>query len=93
MATRLRELDAVALDTLRAAAVLGRDFDADLVARTSRLDVAAVLSAYATLSQRQILEEDPGGTSRFAHDKLREITYSEMDGSLRRKLHLCGREH
>jgi hypothetical protein len=92
VATRLRDLDSVALETLHAAAVLGRDFDVDLVARTAQLDVSAVLSAYATLSQRQILEEDPAGASRFAHDKLREIAYSEIEGSRRQYLHRCAAE-
>ena len=87
VALRLKGLDRVSLDILSAAAVLGREFDVDLVARTADRDPAAVLDAYAVLSPRNILEEDGAGVTRFAHDKLREIAYAEINAESRAELH------
>ncbi len=87
VALRLKDLDRVSNDILSAAAVLGREFDVDLVARTANRDLAAVLDAYTVLSPRNILEEDSTGVSRFAHDKLREIAYAEINTEHRIELH------
>jgi tetratricopeptide (TPR) repeat protein len=87
VALRLKGLDRVSLDILSAAAVLGREFDVDLVARTADREPAAVLDAYAVLSPRNILEEDSAGVTRFAHDKLREIAYAEINAESRAELH------
>jgi serine/threonine protein kinase/tetratricopeptide (TPR) repeat protein len=84
---RLEGLDGVAVDAVHAAAVLGRGFDVELVARTSDMRVAAVLDAYSTLRQRQILEEDGSGITRFVHDRLREIAYAKIDGARIPALH------
>lgn len=87
VALRLRDLEPASIDILRAAAVLGREFDVELVARTAGLATAVVLDAYAALRPRNILEEDGAGVSRFAHDKLREITYAETAAEQRVELH------
>jgi hypothetical protein len=79
IARRLEGLDATCLRALSAAAVLGRDFDVELVSRTADLEVAAVLDAYGELRQRQIVEEDESGASRFVHDKLRETAYERIE--------------
>jgi serine/threonine protein kinase/tetratricopeptide (TPR) repeat protein len=85
---RLHGLDALSTDVAHAAAVLGRDFDVDLVARTMGIDAAAVLDAYGSLRRRQILEEDAAGSSRFVHDKLREAVYARIGGPRAAELHL-----
>lgn len=79
VAQRLDRLDDVSARALNAAAVLGRGFDVDLVARAADLDAVAVLDAYGVLRQRQILEEDSTGTIHFVHDLLRNIAYSAID--------------
>jgi serine/threonine protein kinase len=84
---RLEGLDRASTDTLHAAAVLGRDFDLDLVARTANLRVVTVLDACATLRQRHILEDDASGETLFVHDRLREIAYARIDGARLRNLH------
>jgi eukaryotic-like serine/threonine-protein kinase len=76
---RLQGLAGAAVEVVLAAAVLGRGFDVDLVARTADLAVETVLDAYSTLRQRQILEDDASGIMAFAHDKLREIAYAKID--------------
>jgi eukaryotic-like serine/threonine-protein kinase len=87
VALRIKDVDQSALGVLAAAAVLGREFDVELVARTANCDTSTVLSAYAILSPRRILEEDGSGTSRFAHDKLREIAYAGIGPEARTELH------
>jgi serine/threonine protein kinase len=84
---RLEGLEGAADDTVQAAAVLGRGFDVDLVARTANLRVGAVLDAYALLRQRQILEDDGAGETHFVHDKLREIAYARIGEAQRGGLH------
>jgi tetratricopeptide (TPR) repeat protein len=61
-----------------AAAVLGRGFDTELLAKTAELDVADILDAYGTLRQRQIFEDEQLGSLRFMHDQLRDAAYSAM---------------
>ncbi|MEI9939286.1 MAG: AAA family ATPase [Pseudomonadota bacterium] len=87
VAQRLKDLDFAASDVLRAAAVLGRDFEVDLVASVAARDTASVLSAYATIHARRILEEGESGVSRFAHDQLRESVYAAIPADVRGELH------
>jgi len=61
-----------------AAAVLGRGFDTELLAKTAELDVSDILDAYGTLRQRQIFEDEQSGTLRFMHDQLRDAAYLAM---------------
>ena len=72
---------------MRAAAVLGRDFDLGLLSDTSLLDLDQVTASFARLRQRQVLEDDSAGGVRFVHDKLREIAYGLIDVQERAKLH------
>jgi serine/threonine protein kinase/tetratricopeptide (TPR) repeat protein len=84
---RLDGLDPVALDPMYAAAVLDRGFDVDLVARTANVEVVTVLDAYAILRQRQVLEEDGAGITRFVHDGLREVVYARVGREAAAALH------
>jgi len=84
---RLDGLDAKAKRIVGAAAVLGRGFDTELLARTVDLDIADVLDAYGTLRQRQIFEDDPSGILRFVHDQLRDTAYLTLGEDERAQLH------
>ncbi len=75
---RLRDLDTKAQLLVESAAVLGREFDTDLLLDTAPLEHMAALEALQTLRVRQILEKAAGGRSRFLHDKLREFTYASI---------------
>ena len=81
IARRVGNLDATASRALDAAAVLGRCFDFDLVARAAQLDQEGVLDAYRTLRQRHIIEEDTNGGTRFVHDRLRETVYAKISAT------------
>jgi serine/threonine protein kinase/tetratricopeptide (TPR) repeat protein len=75
---RLRDLDERAQWLVENAAVLGREFDAELLLDTAQQEHTEALEALQTLRVRQILEKAAGGRMRFLHDKLREITYASI---------------
>jgi serine/threonine protein kinase/tetratricopeptide (TPR) repeat protein len=85
---RLDGLDTQSRRVLGAAAVLGRNFDTELLARTVDVDLPEVLDAYGTLRQRQILEDDQTGVVRFIHDQLRDTAYSSIDEDERTRWHM-----
>jgi serine/threonine protein kinase/tetratricopeptide (TPR) repeat protein len=84
---RLLGLSAEARALVESAAVLGREFDVDLLLETSHLDEAAGLEAMETLRVRQILEDAARGRLRFVHDKLREVSYEQIPGERHPQLH------
>lgn len=76
---RLSRLDTRARALLQQAAVLGREFEADLL--------MADPEALETLQVGQILEEAAWGRLRFVHDKLRELAYAAIPPERARRLH------
>jgi hypothetical protein len=93
VARRLHGLPAAALALAQVASVIGRDVDAELLARASKLDDTALLFAIEELVARNVLE-DPSqlgarGAYRFAQDKLREGAYAGMTVEARSALHLA----
>jgi serine/threonine protein kinase/tetratricopeptide (TPR) repeat protein len=84
---RLSSLEPESLQLVWAAAVLGREFDEELVAETAGIELARVTDAYGRLRQRQILQDETSGASGFVHDKLREVAYSLIGTEERRRLH------
>ncbi|WP_164017879.1 serine/threonine-protein kinase PknK [Pyxidicoccus trucidator] len=84
---RLASLDARTQVVAELAAVLGREFDAELLLDAVPLSEAHGLEALETLRVRQILERMDGGRLRFIHDKLREFSYGALGPERRRVLH------
>ncbi len=84
---RLRDLDPQDLALVELAAVLGREFEAELLLETSGLDDTTVLEGLETLRIRQILEETSEGRLRFVHDKLRELSYGRIPPEHCQRLH------
>jgi serine/threonine protein kinase/tetratricopeptide (TPR) repeat protein len=84
---RLRGLDHGALQAVHAAAILGREFDLELLALTAALDLGQLTAAYTDLRRRQILQGEAAGGIGFVHDKLREIAYDLVDDAQRGLLH------
>ncbi|HKY38957.1 MAG TPA: protein kinase, partial [Polyangiaceae bacterium] len=84
---RLSGLDPESLQLVWAAAVLGRQFDQELVADTAGVELGRVIAAYGRLRQRQILQDEASGGSGFVHDKLREVAYGLIGSEERRRLH------
>ena len=84
---RLEGLGSAAAETVSAAAVVGREAEADLLGRIVGLGEQELLEALDELLRRQILEDAAGGRLRFTHDKLREAAYDAVAPDARTRLH------
>ncbi|RKG88421.1 ATP-binding protein [Corallococcus terminator] len=84
---RLSDLDSRTRMLVELAAVLGREFDAELLLATAPLTEVESLESLETLRIRQILEEAAGGRLRFVHDKLREVSYAGISTERCRAFH------
>ena len=73
---RLRRLTPAGQQAGLAAAVLGREADAEVVGEVTGLPEDAKMAAVDELLRRQILQQAGPGRLRFVHDKLREVLYS-----------------
>ncbi|MGE5140049.1 MAG: protein kinase domain-containing protein [Rudaea sp.] len=85
---RVGILPAEAQETLRLAAVLGREFDFDTLARSSELGEEELITALEAAQRAQLVEEIRGRNSHvtfaFSHALIR-LTLLETVGGLRRK--------
>lgn len=79
---RLRPLSPGALLTLRAAAILNRDFDLDLIADVLRAPLLEVMTHWAELEAAELVH----GT-QFTHDMILENTRRSIPSSIARTLH------
>lgn len=84
---RLRRLSPAAMGLLEAAAVLGREVDADILIEVNGGARDTALAGLRELTESQVFEEAPGDRVRFVHDKMREVAYGELVGERRRALH------
>ena len=88
---RAAGLDEATGSVLRAAAVVGRRFDFELLLRLTGLDETALLRSLSLLVERQLIAEEPGegeDSYRFRHELIREALYEEMLRRERRLRHL-----
>ncbi|MEO1270023.1 MAG: AAA family ATPase, partial [Myxococcota bacterium] len=83
---RLERLDVESRQVCQAAAVLGRRMATQTLQTVCPLAHFPFLRALDALIQLQILERD-GDQLLFVHDKLREVTYTQMDPELRTAIH------
>jgi DNA-binding SARP family transcriptional activator len=87
---RLARLSAGAFDLLAAGAVLARDFTFERLCRVAGLDEGEGLRALDELLHSQLLVEQPAETGApyvFAHDKIRDVVYTEAGEARRRVFH------
>ena len=84
---RFAALPAPVAATLRAAAVVGPWFSAELVAQVARERPGAVTEALAAAVQARVLSHDSPGDYRFAHDLFREYAYDQLPAADRAGLH------
>ena len=86
---RLSRLSEAANETLRVAAVLGREFDAATVAAAQGVPTAAVLDALDEARRSRIAAEVQGVPGRFAftHALIRQTLYEEIGTTRRVRLH------
>ncbi|GGO35895.1 hypothetical protein GCM10008949_39070 [Deinococcus humi] len=82
MASRLTRLSSTALHVARAAAVLGSDFDPDLIAQVLGVPLLETAAAWEELEAAQIMRG-----SSFEHDLIAEAALAGVPGSVRRLLH------
>ncbi len=89
IARRLTRLDAQAMEFLRAAAVIGRDFDAGLAERVASLDEDAFLNALEEALASGLVLEAPVSSGRysFSHALIRETLYEGMSAPRRTRTH------
>ncbi|HEU4582051.1 MAG TPA: protein kinase [Polyangiaceae bacterium] len=87
LARRLDALSAEAQAVVHAAAVLGRAFALDVLARMLGLAEETLLGLLAEARERQVIEAVTLNRYRFVHDKLREASYSALTDAALRQLH------
>ncbi len=88
--TRMRVLPADTQETLRLAAVLGREFDFDTLAEASELDEEALIDALEDAERAQLIEEVSGErhvTFAFVHALIPTTLVGSLRTLQRRRLH------
>lgn len=94
LARRIKLAPRVAVDLLKVAAVLGKEFELNLAA-----NLAGLLPGHALLALRQAQKRHFVWTRAvdercvFVHDKIREACLSLLSPEERRHLHLCAADH
>lgn len=84
---RIRDLSAGGQLMALAAAVLGRETEIETLYEVASLDERDAIGALDELVRRQVLDPLGGETVRFAHDKLREVTYGVAPAERLKALH------
>ena len=84
---RLGGLSAAARELAQTAAVVGRVFTLDILARISALPEDPLLQGLDELWRHRIVREQGAAAYDFAHDKLRVVAYAELSPARRRQLH------
>jgi DNA-binding CsgD family transcriptional regulator len=84
---RLIHLPPDVVDHLRVAAMIGRTFDVELLAKVQRSGPAGVEDRLADAERAGLIRADQVGGYTFCHDKVRECLYSEVSSTRRQVLH------
>ncbi|MDP1821260.1 MAG: AAA family ATPase [Acidimicrobiales bacterium] len=84
---RLTRLSEVANEVLSVAAVVGRDFDVDVVLGLVQSTEDATLDALDEAVRARLVEEVGVDRFRFAHALVRTTLYDELSATRRRRLH------
>jgi predicted ATPase/DNA-binding SARP family transcriptional activator len=87
MTTRLAQLSSAARQVMELAAVIGREFTFKVLATANGIDEDSLVQALDELWQRHIIREQGKDAYNFSHDKLRQVAYSQLSGTRRRRLH------
>lgn len=86
LAARVDRLDAADKEVIRTAAILGRDFDVDVLAMLL-CRPTGVREALTRLATQGFVEPCDADRARFVHALTHEVVYAGMLGSARRHLH------
>jgi DNA-binding CsgD family transcriptional regulator/tetratricopeptide (TPR) repeat protein len=84
---RLRRLAPEVAELLQSAAVIGRTFDASLLADVAGQDAETVEKQLHQAVRAELIWTDQTGAFRFTHDKIRECLYEQVTALRRRRLH------
>jgi class 3 adenylate cyclase len=84
---RLGRLSAQANDMLSVAAVVGRDFDVELLATLREDSEESLLDALDEAVQAGLVQENGADRYRFAHELVRTTLFEELSATRRRRLH------
>ena len=87
LARRLQQVGRAARDVLDVAAVIGRSFTFDVLARAAHLDDDDLVRGLDELWRRRIVREHDAEGYDFTHDKLRAVAYAALSPTRRRRLH------
>ena len=87
IAARLAQLSQPTLELAGVAAVVGRPFSFDLLAKATDWDEDSLSRTLDELWQRRIIEGQRAGAYDYTHDLLREVAYTELSPVRRRSLH------
>ncbi|HEX4528664.1 MAG TPA: AAA family ATPase [Acidimicrobiia bacterium] len=89
IARRLRRLPDAVNDVLNVGAVVGPEFDAELVRRVARRTAVDVLDALDQATDAGLVAEHPGRMGRysFTHALIRQTLYAELKTAQRVRLH------
>jgi len=84
---RIRQLPPASADALTAGAVIGREFDLDLLARELDLPEAALLDLLEPALAADLVRDLGGDNFRFGHALVRDTAYAELSPSRRERMH------
>ena len=84
---RLGKLTDTARRVGLAAAVIGRDVELEALPDVAKVSAEEARTAVDELIRRHVLEQSEAGWVRFAHDKLREVSYAQASATERLDLH------
>ncbi len=87
IAARMAQLSQGAFELAGIAAVVGRTFSFDLLAKATDWDEDSLSRALEELWRRRIIEGQGAGTYDYTHDLLREVAYAELSPVRRRSFH------
>ncbi len=85
---RLTQLSPEAQALAQTAAVIGREFSFDVLARASGQDEEAVIAGLDELWQRRLVRAQGGAAYDFSHDGIRAVAYEDSAPGRRRAVHL-----
>ncbi len=86
---RLSSLPTAAVDLLPVAAVLGLDFEADVLSVVVEREDGELLDLLAEIVRARLVDETGVGRYRFAHGLVRETLYGQLGVTRRARLHLA----
>jgi DNA-binding SARP family transcriptional activator len=84
---RIAQLPAKTRTTLCTAAVVGREFDSDLVARAEGRPASDALDVIEAAVSARVVEHASGKRYRFTHDLIRQVLYTAIGAGERVRLH------